>query len=363
MNVVFLTNSVGYGGAEKIMNFVTDYLSTCGHTVTIVNYDTVQSDIAKYPQSLNSSVRVITLDGDDNKSHLSRILKTRSITKEVQADVILAFTMFPNFYAKIISMLTGVPSIMSERGDPNITFTDNPKDKFIRYVINKSKGAVFQTEYAAKYYSKQLQKRGIVIPNPIFLSGTDIPLVGIKERDKTVVSVGRLQNVQKRYDIMLYAFKDFSNKYTDYTLKLYGSGEDEAFIRELICKLELTDKVVLMGAIKNPINHIYNAGMFLITSDYEGIPNALLEAMAAGLPVVATDCTPGGARMLITNNENGQLVPLRDVKAITEALIKYASDLDFANKCANNAKNVLNIYDPAKIGAQWVTYISRIAGL
>lgn len=363
MNVLFIAASIGYGGAEKMINFASSYLSDNECSVTVINLDISSQYVNEKKQQFGPKVNIISLGSIRGNEHIYRIKFIFQVAKRIKADVIVAFTMFPNFYARIVSLMTGIPSIISERGDPNTTFTNSLKDRFIRSVINTSEGAIFQTKEASCFYSKRLQKRGIVIPNPIFLTNNELPRVSIDDRPKTIVSVGRLQNIQKRYDVMLYAFKEFSKQHPDYILKIYGSGEDEKFIRELISELELYDKVLLLGVIKNPVNYIYNEGIFIITSDYEGIPNALLEAMAVGLPVVATDCSPGGARLLINNNVNGQLVPIRDVKAIADALGKYASDPIFAEQCANNARSVLDVYSPSKIGAQWFSYLTCIAGV
>lgn len=360
MNVVFITNSIGYGGAEKMMNFVTDCLAKNGNSVLILNLNTVNKHVNAHQQVFNKDISVITLCDTIGSKHAYRIKKIIHTIKEFKADVIVAFTMFPNFYAKIASWLTGIPSIMSERGDPNRTFTKSIKDRFILSVINLSQGAVFQTKEASLFYSRSLQKRGIVIPNPIFLNNPP-NLNNWGPRPKTIVSVGRFQNIQKRYDIMLKAFKEFSSSHSDYILKLYGSGEDELLIRQWINELQLDNKVLMPGTIENAIEKISKEGIFIITSDYEGIPNALLEAMAAGLPVVATDCSPGGAKLLIKNNVNGQIVQSGDIHAIATALARYAENEDFAKSCANNARLVLQTYNPKRIGEYWISYIKQIA--
>lgn len=361
MNVVFVTSSIGYGGAEKIMSFVTDFLSKNGHFVVILNLNAVPVYVSEHLQSFNEKVKVISLEKSERNKHGFRIRHIISVVRKYKADVMVAFTMFPNFYAEIVALLTGVPAIMSERGNPYVTFTKNLKDRIIYRIINYSKGGVFQTKEASTFYGKRLRKRGVVIPNPISLKNKKIPIISMRDRQKTVVSVGRFQNVQKRYDVMLKAFQRFSQRHPDYTLKLYGSGEDEVLIHNWINELNISGKVELPGAIKNPIEHIYKDGMFVITSDYEGIPNALLEAMAVGLPVVSTDCSPGGARLLIQDGKNGQIVPTGDCEAVATALSLYADDAEFAERCGNNARQVLQTFAPSVIGRQWESYIMKIA--
>ena len=226
-------------------------------------------------------------------------------------------------------------------------------------MIDSSRGGVFQTEGARNFYGKRLQKRGIVIPNPIFVN-EEIPNIDYYEREKSVVSVARLDNNQKRFDVMLDAFKLFSNKHPDYILKLYGKGDDENLIKRWVEEHNLSDKVKFMGLTSQPIVDIAHDGMFLITSDFEGISNSLLEAMAVGLPCVSTDHTPGGARLLIQDHENGLLAPIGDAKALAEAMCEFASNPELAKKCGNNAKKVIERFDPKKIIDMWENYILKI---
>lgn len=269
--------------------------------------------------------------------------------------------MFPNFYAKVASIFTGVPSIMTERGDPYVTITNGIKDKILLKFINSSKGAVFQTKGASEFYSKRLQERGTVIPNAIFLTVKENSEKRLVDRDKTVVYVGRFQNIQKRMDVLLRGFKLFLNNHPDYILKMYGSGETD-YVKSLISDLGIEDSVKLMGAVKNPMSKIMNDGMYVLTSDYEGIPNSLLEAMAIGLPCISTDCTPGGARLLIQDGINGQLIPRDDPKVLCDAMSKFAYDRLFAQNCGKEAQKVLERFSKDKIGKMWVDYITKIAG-
>ena len=115
-----------------------------------------------------------------------------------------------------------------------------------------------------------------------------------------------------------------------------------------------------MGVTRTPMQDISDAGMFLITSDYEGISNSLLEAMAVGLPCVSTDHTPGGARLLITDHENGLLAPMGDVDALAGAMCEFADNPELAQKCGNNARDVVNRFEPSRIIDQWEEYIEKL---
>lgn len=357
-NIVFITGGLGFGGAEKMLCFVASQLSLRGYSVSVINLNSV-SDYAKVKlQNLEEKIMVFEIE-DSGKRGLRRfeqIKQTAKIAKKVNADIIVGFTAMPNFIAKTVGMLFHIPSIMSERGDPFITWGSSFADKVMLHFINRSAGGVFQTEGAKVFYSEGLQKRGRVIPNPIFIKG-NVPITDYKDREKTVVSVGRLDIYQKRYDIMLKAFAIFSKKHPEYILKLYGNGSDVEKIKDMINELNLKDKVMLMGLTKNAMSDISEDGMFIITSDFEGISNSLLEAMAVGLPCVSTDHSPGGAKMLITHGENGLLAPVEDFEALANAMCEFAENPELAEKCGNNAREVISRFAPEKIIDMWEDYL------
>ncbi len=357
LNIVFITSSIGYGGASKMLCFVAESLAQRGHNVFVCNISST-CDTVEYRRTIEGA-EVFDIKEID---HVGRVKAIKSIVKRVKADVIISFTEMPNIYAKIVGLLCGIPSIMSERGDPERTNGKRGlKNKIAVFIQNRSKGGVFQTDGARQFFGRGLRKRGVVIPNPIFVKGK-IPVVEHSERQKSVVSVGRLDNDQRRYDVMLDAFKLFSTKHPEYVLKLYGKGSDEELIKQWVIDKGLSQKVKFMGLTTEPMQDIARDGMFIITSDYEGISNSLLEAMAVGLPCVSTDHTPGGARLLIQDGVNGLLAPIADAEKLAGAMCKFAENDDLAKSCGNEAKKVLERFAPSKIIDMWEQYILKVVG-
>ena len=172
--------------------------------------------------------------------------------------------------------------------------------------------------------------------------------------------MARLDNIQKRYDVMLDAFRLFVQKHPDYVLKLYGRGNDEELIKTWVQERDLSHCVKFMGLTTQPMVDTCRDGMFLITSDFEGISNALLEAMACGLPCVSTDHTPGGARLLIQDHENGLLCPIGDAQSLANAMCEFAENPELAQKCGENARNVVTRFAPEKIIDLWENYILKV---
>ncbi len=359
---MFISNSIGFGGASKMLCFVAQNLAERGYGVSIINlHSTNGADV--FERNIDKkikTIRAMDVPSGENKN-LFRIKEIVNAAKAFDADVLIGFTTYPNMYAKIAGTILGIPSIMSERGDPSRTMGCGLHSRLAKWIIDRSKGGVFQTDGAMTFYGKGLQKRGTVIPNPIFIN-EDVPCVPFEMREKCVVSVGRLDNVQKRYDVMLKAFKNFSDKHADYVLKLYGIGDDEEKIHTWAKKFGIADKVLFMGLTKHSMRDMASCGIFLITSDYEGISNSLLEAMAVGLPCVSTDHTPGGARLLIQDGENGLLAPMGNAGALADAMCRFAEDEVLAKKCGENARDVVNRFEPKKIIDMWEKYVKIICG-
>lgn len=355
--IMFVTNSIGFGGAAKMLCFIAQSLSERGHTVVISNLKMTE-DVSGYERPVSDEIELIKIQAT---SRLGQVREIYKYARRFKTEIIIGFTLMPNFLAKITSDLLGIPSIISERGDPYRTISNSLKSRIILSFINRSKGGVFQTDGAKEFYGERLQKRSKVIPNPVFIYddfSEKIP----EERKKTIVSVGRLDNFQKRYDVMLEAFKFLHQKYPEYTLKLYGRGTDEKRIQNWVKEWGLIDSVEFMGLTTEPMKDIFLDGMFLITSDYEGISNSLLEAMAVGLPVVSTDSTPGGARMVIVDHENGLLVPPGEPQKIAAAMQEYIEKPELARRCGIKAREVINRFAPEKIVDEWENYILNLIG-
>lgn len=360
MNITFVNDSIGFGGAAKVMVIVAQGLRDRGHKLSIINLNTRKNNTA---QNING-IQVETADIEykrgfiTNYRHIAYVIKA---AKKLKSDILIGFKVNCNFCVSVAGKILGIPSVMSERSDPytafhNIRFLMKMKV----YFINNADGAVFQTEGASKFYSTKLQKKGCIIPNPILISD-DIPEISYDNRTKTIVTMCRLENKQKRLDVMIKSFAEFHTTHPEYILYIYGIGNDEDKLKEYIKSANLQQYVKLMGLSINSVDDISKHGMFIITSDFEGISNSLLEAMAIGLPVISTDHSPGGARLLISDHENGLLVPTRDHHAIADAMREFADKPELAKKCGINAKKVLERFEVNRIIDMWNDYITNFA--
>lgn len=356
--ILFVSDAFGYGGAEKQLAFVAEGLLSRGHTVAICNLNSIKHD--EGGRVVDERIRVFVADityKNAIKSNYDYVAFARNAAKIFKPDVIVGFKQLASFCAAVVGKLESIPSVISERADPFRAYKGASVTTRIKlWFINHADGGVFQTGLASTFYSAKIRENSAVIPNPIFING-EIPSIDYSHLPKTIVSLGRIANKQKRLDVMLDAFEAFHRLHPEYILKIYGNGEDEELLKQWIQEKELAESVKMMGVSKQPLTDMSREGIFLITSDFEGISNSLLEAMACGLPVVSTDHTPGGARLLINDGENGLLVPMGDSNAICKALCLYADDTSLAERCGRNAMKVLERFSPDNMLDKWETFL------
>ena len=216
-------------------------------------------------------------------------------------------------------------------------------------------GAVYQLPKVAEFY-KNIKGPTAVIPNPV-LCDSNIQVKPFAERHKIIVTLGRVDIFQKRHDVLVRAFAIFSQQHPDYKLVIYGDGPDEKKINDLIVDLNIADKAMLGGVAKNPQEVIKNAKFFVMTSDFEGIPNALIEAMSIGLPCISTDCRPGGAALLINNMKNGILVQPHNVDDLAKQMSYLVEHPAEADAMGANAKRIVDEFGEEKIAQMWCDYL------
>ena len=227
----------------------------------------------------------------------------------------------------------------------------------MRILFKKASGFIFQTEDAKKFFSKKIQDRSVVIPNPINEDFIVKPFDG--RRVKEIVTVGRLVE-QKNHKLLIDSFSEVSRKHSDYILKIYGEGILREKLEKQIKDLNLSNKVLLMGESSNIKECIYKSSLFVLSSDYEGMPNALMEAMALGLPCISTDCPIGGPRYLIKNKENGVLVKVSNKEELTKAMNNLIENEDLSCKLGNKANKICEELNPQKINQTWRDYILKV---
>lgn len=375
---MFHINSLGKGGAERVVSLLANEFTKNGIEVVIATewYSEEEYD-------LNSGVKRVHVglsEKDENASRIAkqwiRIRNLRRVIVEEQPTVVLSFCVKANYRAMMATVGTGFPVIVSVRNDPKIDYVGKANNLMNKWFLNRAAGCVFQTQEAKEFFDGVLQEKSIIICNPV---NEKYLQVERKNAKKKIVCVGRLV-AQKNQMLLVNAFEKVLEKYSDYELYFYGDGSDDECKEELLQyvsnktiqvksesqnektekHVELKDKIHFMGLSSTLEKDMADAAMFVLPSNYEGMPNALMEAMALGLPVISTDCPCGGSRYWIEPRITGQLVPVKNVKSMTQAMEYYILNPEEAEKMGARARQRLQEATLDKVYDQWQQYIIKV---
>ena len=354
MKILFYINAIHDGGAERVMVNLAKYFSDIGYETILVT-----SFIDTWEYKIEGNVKRLTLEENEIKQgkikrNFSRIIKLRDILKKEKPDVAVSFMAEPNFRLLVASLGLNVKTIVSVRNDPNKEYAGKI-GKFVgKWILPIADGCVFQTKEAQEWFPERLQRKSTIIFNAVkeeFFHIERTPMVG------EIVACGRLVS-QKNHKLLIDAFAEVVKEHPYARLKIYGEGSLRDVLQEQIDKLNLHDKAFLMGATNDVAKALQTADLFVLSSDYEGMPNALMEAMAAGVPCISTDCPCGGPRSLIENKINGYIISLNDKKELKNSIIDYMKQKkkeDISNKTKKQASKFL----PNKIHEEWQKYINK----
>lgn len=341
-HISFVIGGMTRGGAERVISILSNYYATEGWKVDIVM---MLDNEVNYELNPNINLIDMTLDKDSRvKSAPKWVSLFRKYVKEKNPDVIVSFVARINIVVLLATLGMKVPVIVSERNDPAADGRSRVIDIATKILYRKSKTIVFQTERAKNYFTGKIKSLGVIIPNPVAITCT-----ARKSKNK-IVSVGRLAP-QKNQKLLIDSFNDVLKKHPEYSLYIYGDGSLKQQLETQIIELGLEKKVFLPGNKPNVHKEIADAKIFVLSSDYEGLSNALLEAMMMGFPCVSTECA--GADEYIINGENGMLVPLQDKDAMINAINYIIENQDIAFEMGEKAKRSVSKCSVEFIMKEW----------
>lgn len=344
------------GGAQRVMSILANYFSSKKFDVVLIT-DFYSNDNKK-EYVLSKDIKRIALQTNNQGNILiknfTRIINLRRIIKEENPNIILSFLGRPNIRMLLSSIGLKIKKVVSVRNDPIKEYGNNIFKRIITNLIFLlADGYVFQTSDAKEYFLKKIQKKSKIILNPVDDKFYDMKL--IKNRHN-IVTVGRLEP-QKNHKLLLDAYSEIVKEYPQEDLIIYGDGSLKQELENYALKKNISKKVHFKGNVENIEDKLNTAKVFILTSDYEGMPNALMEAMAIGVACISTDCPCGGPRTLIENNSQGFLFPCNDKKKLITA-IKKVLDGNFIEIGAN-AKLRAEEFRTNKIMKEWEEYLFK----
>ena len=347
--LLFINTSLGQGGSERVMALLASGLAERGEDVTMLLVR--EGKQSSYPVSGRLKTEQLHY-GTKNKLLIlpKRFRQVRRVIRREKPDAVVSFMWDINAFTLLACAGLPVRVIVSERANPGAAASRRLIRRFTERVLYRlADRVVLQTEYVRRFFPEAVQRKATVIPNPVSEAMPE-PLEGPRRRE--VVSAGRMTG-QKNFPMLLRAFAAFRGTHPDWTLSLYGEGPERPALEKLCKELGLDGAVSMPGFSEQLSDRMRPAGIYASSSDFEGISNVMLEALAMGLPSVCTDCPVGGASLAIRDGENGLLVPVGDDKALAEALCRLADDRALAERLSREAPKIRDTFSLDRICALW----------
>ncbi|MBQ8426735.1 MAG: glycosyltransferase family 4 protein [Clostridia bacterium] len=322
-HIVFAIGSLYGGGAERVVSVWASGLAEKGYKVSVLVYSRLENE---YP--IDSRVNVYPIANSQKEcndfSMFKRLKRIRKALKILKPDAVISFLPIMQIYVALASIGLKIPRVETIRISPWTASGLNGWYKNIWLWCFKSCDAlILQSQDQKPFFNKKVQKKAVVIPNPINSLYVENQKTEYCTNSHRVVAAGRL-NEQKNYKMLIDAIKIVSKKHSDVKLNIYGEGPLENQLNAYIKEQGLENVVRLMGRT-NELYRVYQqTDLYVMSSDYEGMPNALAEAMAVGLPCISTDCKTG-PRDLIDDGKNGYLVPCNDAVVLADKIIQVFS--------------------------------------
>ena len=345
---IFFIGTLRNGGAERVVSVLASQMAEQGLDVEILMY----YDKPVFYE-LSSKVKVTAVEKETGKKgKIQNLCWLRNYFKN-NAKVVLSFLAPFNMLAIVSVFGTKVPMIVADRNDP----TKVPSNILVRktrdILYMFANGVVLQTEKNKSYFNKKVQQKSKVIYNPVDMKGYAGAALNAK-KEKIIVTAGRLMP-QKNQKLLIKAFSEISLKYPEYKMVIYGEGPSRTELESLIDKLGMQEKVILPGNVSDLHEQMKLAELFVMSSDYEGMPNALIEAMCLGLPVISTKVS--GKDELVQKEKNGILVDCGNEKQLIEAMDELLENPERLKAYAQENVKLVEKLDIRLIVTEWTEFI------
>ncbi len=318
------------GGAERVLVLLARGFQDLGHDVDVVTIFGEADDFYRLPQGTGrvalglgkatfSAVQKI-------RANLKRLSALRAALRALRPDVVVSFMGETNVLALLAALRLKVPVIVTEHVNPRKHRLPKMWEILRGVFYRRAARVVSVSEGVDAYFTWVPEAKRAVIHNPVCLDEIHCAAGETVAFDwlHTAVAMGRLE-VQKGFDVLASAFAKVAPDFPEWGLVILGEGSERSNLESLVARLHMTERIRLPGALESPFATMKQADLFVLSSRYEGFGIAVVEAMACGLPVIATDC-PSGPAEILRQGEDGILVPPEDVDALAGALAELMAD-------------------------------------
>ena len=378
MKVSFVTSTLTSGGAERVISLLANNFAKRGYEVEMIALTSISPDY----YTLDPKVKFIHADKVSKGGLLGELWWFRKHIKKEQPDVVIAFMEAVYEFVLLALLGTKIPVISSERLDPALISWPR---KVLRWLLLPTTTAhVVQTQHIKKYYNQRIQKKTHIIYNPVNEKVFEAPLIAFpfgqrplvppkmgscdddnenlkskikEEKVNRIISVGRLYP-QKNQKMMIEAFAKIAPIFPEWSLVIYGEGFLRKDLESLVERLKVKDKVLLPGRCETVIEGVAKSKVFCLSSDYEGMSNAMIEALCVGTPVISTKVS--GTEELIKDGENGLLVDVGDTEGLAQAFEKLLSNQELREQFGKEGQKLATLFKTDTIVDQWEELIKKV---
>lgn len=353
MKLLFYINTISNGGAERVMTNLATELSKRGHDCTLAT--TFKCD---WEYKYGKNVKRLSFYEERPKSFFKRnieiILRLKKLIRINKYDILITFMNEPNIRGVISTLGTSTKSVISVRNDPKKIYL-KPRNKFFANTLfKKAHLAIFQTEDAKNFFCEKIRRNSRIMYNPVNETFYNTTLA--KERFG-IVTMGRL-SPQKNHVMLIKAYSLISDKVKD-DLYIYGMGDQSPLVK-LATLLGIENRVHLMGQCNDVSSTLSKSRLFVLSSDYEGMPNALMEAMAVGIPCISTDCPCGGPKALFPQSIHEYLSPVGNEITFAEKILKVLSSEEEEIRVARYCKEGAKIFESSRVFDEWDNVLTNL---
>ncbi len=367
MRVTTVISRLSSGGAERRLVFLAQWLAGQGHSVTLLTRNQPRHEPGFYdvPRSVHLEWADEAAGMDcrwrDIPCQRRRLSAWRKAILETAPDVVISFSDITNIHTLMALKGARVPVVVSERTDPRFHHDINRREKFLRRLLYPKAAAVVLVAEEALPWARALRPHWPVeyIPNPVE------PAPPVEEHPPPpwlekpcIVGMGRLVPA-KGFGTLLECFARLAGEFPQWRLCILGEGPLRETLETQARDLGLEGRVLLPGAVNPPWGVLHHADVFVLSSSYEGFPNALCEAMACGVACVSFAC-PSGPAQIIRHGEDGLLVPNGNAAALTEALRRLLTDQALRRRLGAVAPTLVQRYSVERVMGQWRELLLRV---
>lgn len=360
-SIAFVLPNLSGGGAARVATILCSEWVAMGLGVHLITFEHPGAPSA-YPLHPNIVRHQMGLSVSPKggvgfvQNNLRRVMRLRSLLKELRPSAAISFLFEANVGLVLAGTGLGIPVLIGERNHPAQHRVSRARGVIRRHVYPLATRLCVQTEEIADWFKANLGIGAAVIPNPVNQPEITGPRVESHVR-RVAVSLGRLES-QKGHDRLIEAFARIAGRARDWDLVVYGEGSLRSDLERQVSSYDLDGRVRLPGETREPLHILQTSDLYVHSARYEGFPNAILEAMSAGLCIIAID-SPGATRQLLSDGAAGILVDTNDVEALAAAMLGAMSDADLRLSFASKAREASRKFAPNAIAAQWLSEVER----